>query len=454
MVVAPRPHQQPEGQKMRRPTIVAPLLAILLLAGSTLTASQVSALTGRASIVLGTRYLLRANLDFAAGTISARERITITNKSGVTISKVNLSVTPRAFRELTSIGGFNVDGRTVSARWTNNSNLELQLGRNLPTGSKAVIRLRFAVRASNVIGTSLEGRLSKANRIMQVGHWFPIVSDGHATRYPGDAQHTRAASLIRLELTTNSSTVRIAAPGRLVQRIGRYHVYELTHARDFAFGASPDYRLATGDAAGVRIEAWSTTGVGALAVASAMAALNRFESAYGQYGWSRFVIVQSGRPGSGNEYPGLVFLGGRLFAEREVVAHETAHQWWYAMAGNDQMREPWLDEGIAEFSARHFFGEHPDYVSDRPVNSRIHDFPNIPAPQTSGDADSYDQTVYFKGAAFLETLHAEMGSDAFFAGMRALFAANRNGVITTAKFVETMAAHGASRTTMATFLSL
>ena len=62
----------------------------------------------------------------------ATERITVTNRSGAKISKLNLSVMPRAFGELTSIGRYTVDGRPVTARWTNNSNLELQLGRDVP----------------------------------------------------------------------------------------------------------------------------------------------------------------------------------------------------------------------------------------------------------------------------------------------------------------------------------
>ena len=44
-----------------------------------------------------------------------------------------------------------------------------------------------------------------------------------------------------------------------------------------------------------------------------------------------------------------------------VVAHETAHQWWYAMVGSDQFCEAWQDEGLAEFSAALFLGKHPEY---------------------------------------------------------------------------------------------
>jgi len=406
----------------------------------------------RASISVETTYLLKTNLSFGAGTISAAETIVVKNTSGAAMSKINLSVMPRAFNELTSISKFSVDGVAVSTRWTNNSNLEMQLGRDLAVGATAIVKLSFAVRASGVIGTSLEGRLSKANGIMQVSHWFPIISDGHATRYPGDSQHTRVAKKIRLELTTDSSAVVIAAPGTRVSSSGRSHVYEMTNTRDFAFGASPNYQIATGSAGGVSISAYTTNGSGATAVARAMSAIVKYEAAYGQYQWSRLVIAQTGRPGSGNEYPAIVFLGGPMFAYRGVIAHELAHQWWYAMAGNDQLREPWLDEGLAEFTASYFVGTFHAYDSSRPVNSTVHEFPNLPAPMTSDDPDSYDLTIYFKGATFLNVLRTRMSTTRFFEGLRDLFAANRNGIVTSREFYDTMARHGAPTGYMSTFL--
>jgi len=32
------------------------------------------------------------------------------------------------------------------------------------------------------------------------------------------------------------------------------------------------------------------------------------------------------------------------------VAHETAHQWWYAVVGSDSWNQPWQDEALCEFS--------------------------------------------------------------------------------------------------------
>jgi hypothetical protein len=439
--------------------LIASTFAIAIAIGSIAgTATAPRAQAASAPVIplnmrLETSYLLKSSLDFTTGTITTWETIRIRNTSTAGISSINLAVLPRAFGELSSLSSVRVDGVPRSGTWTTNANLALPLGRTVEPGASAVVTMRFVVKASGTITTSLQGRFSKANGIMQVSHWFPIVSDGHALRYPGDAQFTLTAKSIRLELTTNSSTVRIAAPGRRLSVSGRTHIYQIENARDFAFGASPSYRAIAGSAGGVAIEAWYTTGDGAAALATAKAALVRFESAFGQYQWSRYVLAQTGRAASGNEYPGIVFLGGPMFDEREVVAHETAHQWWYAMAGNDQLKAPWLDEGISEFAAAYWFGSIHSYRSTKPIDSPIYAFPNLPAPQTSSDPGSYDQTIYLKSAAFLNGLRSRMGNTAFFAGMREFFAMNRNGIMTTREFYDTLAKHGASTTYMDQFIT-
>jgi hypothetical protein len=47
-----------------------------------------------------------------------------------------------------------------------------------------------------------------------------------------------------------------------------------------------------------------------------------------------------------------------------------------------------------------------------------------------------------------------MGDEAFFAGLRAFFARNRNGIMSSREFYETMADHGASTEHMGQFLRL
>jgi hypothetical protein len=64
------------------------------------------------------------------------------------------------------------------------------------------------------------------------------------------------------------------------------------------------------------------------------------------------VVVTADRLSLGFEYPTLVFLSSDL--PGFVTAHETAHQWFYSLVGNDQARDPWLDEALAEWATARF----------------------------------------------------------------------------------------------------
>ena len=58
------------------------------------------------------------------------------------------------------------------------------------------------------------------------------------------------------------------------------------------------------------------------------------------------------------ESPGLIWIptGVARANLRYLVAHETAHQWFYGLVGNDQARQPFADEAAADFVARYVLG--------------------------------------------------------------------------------------------------
>ena len=82
-----------------------------------------------------------------------------------------------------------MDGGATAVTWSNNANLVVPIGRSLAPGDFTSVALSFVATAKSTVGTSLEGRLSKANNVMQVSSWFPILSSGHALRYPGGLRH-------------------------------------------------------------------------------------------------------------------------------------------------------------------------------------------------------------------------------------------------------------------------
>jgi hypothetical protein len=84
-------------------------------------------------------------------------------------------------------------------------------------------------------------------------------------------------------------------------------------------------------------------------LAATEAALRSYSTRYGPYPWSTYtvVVMRDFTHLAGLEYPTLIYLSPDGWP---LAAHETAHQWFYSLVGNDQGRDPWLDEGLASWA--------------------------------------------------------------------------------------------------------
>jgi aminopeptidase N len=113
-----------------------------------------------------------------------------------------------------------------------------------------------------------------------------------------------------------------------------------------------------------------------------------------------------------------------------IAAHETAHQWWYALVGNDQALEPWLDESLATYSELLFYENTVPDSSDWWWQYRVNYFnPHGSVNQSTADFKEfrpYINAVYLRGAHFWGDVRRAMGDDNFFAFLRA-YAAQYGG---------------------------
>ena len=93
-------------------------------------------------------------------------------------------------------------------------------------------------------------------------------------------------------------------------------------------------------------------------------AIKTFSKLFGSYPYSNFSIVESDFVYGGMEYPNLVMISTDISNEDDylnVIVHETAHQWWYGMVGNDEYTFPWLDEALTEYSTILFYDNNEGY---------------------------------------------------------------------------------------------
>jgi hypothetical protein len=409
------------------------LAAILALCATSAPGRQEPA-AAATTTSLGQRYEIAATLDVGSGRLDAVEEITLTNRSTRTIDHVNLSVVPRALGYLEMADTVTVDGRSVVGAWTTTINLRVPLD-DLHGGESVVIGLSFALN----VGTSpdaFSARVSRDAGVLSFGQWFPMVSTEHEVYGLGDPQISFTAEAIRLELATTTPLPRdaVACPGLVSapESTGSEWVCEVEEVRDFSFVVNPAFALTTRTVGDTTLRVYTQTVDGAVTADLATTALIGLSEAFGPYPWPDLVLAEVGAGGGFSmEYPRAIHLTRGKVADTYVLYHEVAHQWFYAQLGNDQQREPWLDEGFADFSARYLMGIGENQCSTRPVNSEV--FAWEAGPISGGDwssCDGYFETVFYKGTEFLNGLRAAMGDEAFFAAMREWVSANQHGFTT------------------------
>ena len=407
------------------------VVALAVVAVTLLPAGTADAVTTRR---LDQAYTIGTTLDVAGGRLDATQTIDLTNRASNAIDHLDLSVIPRALGSFT-LESVDVAGGPASAEWTTTTNLRVSLPSAVAPGASVSLVIGFSL----VVGRSADAftaRLSQENGVLSFGEWFPIVSREHDVYGIGDPQLSFTADTIRLELATTAPQPRdaVACPGLVTapEATGTEWVCESTDVRDFSFVVNPRFRLTTRTMGEVELRVYTETVSGAATADLAGAAFEGMTDAFGPYPWSDLVIAEVGSGGGFSmEYPRAIHLTRGKVTDPYVINHEVAHQWFYAQVGNDQMREPWLDEAFADFSARYLMGIGENQCSTRPVDSQV--FAWEAGPISGGDwtsCDGYFHAVFYQGTEFLNAVRAAMGDEAFFGAMRDFVADHQFDVVT------------------------
>ena len=79
------------------------------------------------------------------------------------------------------------------------------------------------------------------------------------------------------------------------------------------------------------------------ALNTAIEAVKIFGNMFGAYPYKEYTVVQTGFLQGGMEYPCLSMISDAYTgdAKLDIIVHETAHQWWYAAVGNNEVKHAW-----------------------------------------------------------------------------------------------------------------
>lgn len=383
--------------------------------------------------------------------------ITFTNTTGQPLETIVLRTYPNAaviYGGSLQVTRATLAGQTVQPEGflPDQTGVRLPVPGGLPAGKTIAIELAFEGRlpqdladAPNAYGVF---NASSSPRSLALANWYPILAEQEAGDWQaqavsglGDAVVSPTA-LYDVQVSAPEGW-QIAASGREIEP-GRYVSGPM---RDFMLLASPDYQVSEQDQDGLRLRLFSLPGDQARlqdVLQATARSVELFEERFGPYPYNELDIVSMPlNLALGVEYPGLFTLKDTMFAADSsqpwlltlVAAHEAAHQWWYALVGNDVIEDPWQDEALATFSSllyqeryepSNYRGTRDAYqetVARALESAKNPDFTRG-VPAFSDQPELYGPLVYQRGALFYLALQEVIGSRAFFEALQAYYQEN------------------------------
>ena len=336
--------------------------------------------------------------------------------------------------------------------------LQVRLPRAVEPGQSTRLTIKYTVTIPNCYG-----RFGYGNNTMSLVNCNPILSvyDGgewHDYVYynMGDPFYSETADYTATIRTPEDWT--IAATGVLTRKQdGDTAIWKVDAParRDFGFVASDRFEVMQQEADGVLVRSYYLKGSksgGRAALDCGVEAIGLYTETFGEYPYAEFSVVETDFFIGGMEYPGMVLIDHSLYAPGQrivqdlVVAHETAHQWWYSTIGGNEVTEPWLDEGLTEFSTQYFFEKERDESYNNYYGMMNESYQEMrgtggeysvtmKSPEFE-DSLTYAAWVYDRAAQIMKELRGELGDEVFFEGLRQYYGQHRLAVATRADLEE------------------
>ena len=273
-----------------------------------------------------------------------------------------------------------------------------------------------------------------------------VSGDGGDNNMPALSAGKLEAEAHKREIMAQVEDHRLPATKTL-----RFHA---EHVHDFAWVTSPNYVIDETDWNGVKVKAvvfaheaetkWSNL------LSYEIAALEFFVARVGEFPYPTLTVAEAYNfPTGGMEYPALVMMdpGANVpftHALEYVTVHEVGHNWFYGALANNELDDPWLDEGFAEYFTLCYADQaHKDgNIFDLPPwASGSLDLPyrwtheieyqllspssrSLPIAQSAylyADELEYRAIAYSKGALFLQRLNVLVGDSVFNQTMRTYY---------------------------------
>ncbi|MEO7909858.1 MAG: M1 family metallopeptidase [Roseiflexaceae bacterium] len=436
------------------------ILLMLLIPSSGMLARSAPALPAVQLAANVASYRMDVRLDPLAKTVVGTERITYTNPSPDTLGEIWLRLYLRAFRDVNTIwmrefgrwsttlppeyvGDITVssltlgDGTDLLASATLTDTLmRVPLPQPLAPGQSLELDVSWVSQLPHVFARTGYG--GRDRTFFMVGQWYPKMAVYDRGRWDTEPWHSNAEFFndfgtydVSVSVPSDYVVAGAGVPAGAVANADGTRTLRFTadSVTDFAFATSPDFQTRLVVAGGVEIALYFLPEHAAAAdkyLDVAAEALQLYGAWYGAYPYPRLTIVDvpnDATAAGGMEYPTLLTsevgsAPSNFSALSYVTSHEIGHQWWPMQTATNEAAEPWLDEGLTEYTGSRYMAEATHgWGTDRAVafeQSLYAARASLPATLPSWQyANGGYVVVYSKTALGLWTLEGVVGTDRF-----------------------------------------
>lgn len=424
------------------------------------------------------QYTMDVIFDDETNRILCNENLVYINNTNTSLDKIYLHIYPNAFclksttpfeqNEMKKAypNGFNEGYIDIKNILNNNKKLDykiigdkddilqINLNSRLKPGETISLDFKFNVKLPNCLG-----RFGYGDSTINVTNWFPI-----ACVYDNEGWNTKSYEAIGDPFYSDTSNFKVTllAPAKYkLATTGTIREKKSDNAkimytidgkmvRDFAFILSDKFTETKTNYKDIEISTYNLNeNMSKEATDAAKSSIEIFSNLFGDYPYDKYSVVASDFFIGGMEYPMLSMIDKNLYNEENkflleyVIAHETAHQWWYSVIGNDEIDEPWLDEALTEYSTIVYFeSKYGKETGDKliktmEVQTRNYKCSDIFKSTTEyKDSADYNLSVYTKGAVIFNEIRSKVGDEVFFNTLKEYYSTYKFKNVSGKQFVE------------------
>ena len=424
------------------------------------------------------KYVIDVVFDDESKRLMCNQEIEYVNNSNIELDKLYFHIYPNAFskKEFAPFeesdmqsaypNGFNEGYINIKKISSNNNNLkynisgekedilEIELNEKINPKEKISINIDYNVKIPNS-----EGRFGYSDNTVNITNWFPI-----ACVYDENGWNTRSYEEIGDPFYSDISNFyvnltlpkkyEIGTSGDIIseETDKEQTTYEIVaeNIRDFAFVLSDKFVVHKDTYNDIEISTYNLNQDIAKEVTEiSKTSIEIFSELFGQYPYKNYSVVASDFFIGGMEYPNMVMIDESLYNKEDtflleyVIAHETAHQWWYGVVGNNEITEPWIDEALTEYSTILYFEKKygkelsEKLIENMNIQTRSYKVENIFKPTTEYENSiEYSLNVYTKGALAFNKIREKIGDELFFDTLKKYYETYMYENVNGAKFVK------------------